>query len=583
MKFWKVTLCLAAVLCFWSCQSGDGSTSGGAKSLGDLKEAKGGKYYGGVFKSNETEYFRSLYPPNITEVGGHRIANQIYEGLVMFDQKDLSVKPALAESWDISDDGLTYTFHLRKGVVFHDDPCFPNGEGREFKAQDVKYCFDRWCSFDVNNKGYEFIKDRILGSVDYYNATKDGNAPAGGCRGIRVIDDYTVEVKLERPLGFFMNLLSLAFSYIYPQEAVEKYGDDMRIETVGTGPFVIKTLKENDAVVLVRNNNYWGVDDSGNQLPYLNALRWSFIADKKSELLAFKQKKIDFMYRFPLEMVDEMYSEEKQALIGEYAQYQYQESPHMTTQYYGFKNMGELFNNKKLRQAFNYAVDREKIVKYTVKGAGIPGHYGIVPPAYPGFDAKSIKGFKYDPAKAKQLMAEAGYPNGKGFPEIDLQINSGGGRNEQVAEAIQKMLMDNLNIKLNITKMPFAQHLEACETSKAEFWRAGWVADYPDPENFLNLLYSGHIPEKMTDRSYLNTTRFKNAEYDALYDKAMTITDTKERYKVYAEMDQIAAEYGPWLILFYTKDRRILQSNIRNYPQNPMEYRLLRDVYFVPE
>jgi len=565
MKFWKAILFLAVFVCFYSCQSG-GEGSSGAKTLGDLKEAKGGKYYGGVFKSNEAEYFRSLYPPNITETGGHRIANQIYEGLVFFDQKDLTVQPAIAESWDISDDGLTYTFKIRKGVKFHDDPCFPDGKGREVVASDIKYCYDRWCSFDVNNKGYEFIKDRILGSVDYYNATKDGNKPAGGCKGIRVIDDYTVEVKLERPLGFFTNLLSLAFGFIYPEEAVNKYGDEMRIKTVGTGPFTIKTLRENDAVVLVRNENYWGVDSHGNKLPYLNALRWGFITDKKSELLAFKQKKLDYIYRFPLEMVDEIYSEESKSLLGDYKQYQYQESPSMSTQYYGFKNMGELFNNVKLRQAFNYAVDREKIVRYTVKGAGIPGNYGIVPPAYSGFDAKSINGFKYNPAK-----------------EIDLQINSGGGRNEQVAEAVQKMLMDNLNIKLNITKMPFAQHLEACETSKAEFWRAGWIADYPDPENFLNLLYSGHIPPKMTDRSYLNTARFKNAEFDKLYDKAMTITDAKERYQVYLEMDKISAEYAPWLILFYTKDRRLLQSNVRNFHQNSMEYRLLRDVYFVPE
>lgn len=142
MKFAKWAFCLVAFMCFAACQSG-GESKSGSKKLGELKEAKGGKYYGGVFKSNETEYFRSLYPPNITEVGGHRIANQIYEGLVMFDQKDLTVKPALAESWDISADGLTYTFHLRKGVKFHDDPCFPDGKGRELKATDVKYCFDR--------------------------------------------------------------------------------------------------------------------------------------------------------------------------------------------------------------------------------------------------------------------------------------------------------------------------------------------------------------------------------------------------------------------------------------------------------
>jgi len=213
MKYFNGILSILLLVFFTSC-GGDSASSGGAS--GDLREAKGGKYYGGVFKMNEAEYLRSMYPPNVTETGGHRISNQVYEGLLRFDQGDLTLKPSLAESWTVSDDGTVYTFKLRKGVRFHDDPAFPEGKGREVTAKDFKYCFDRWCAFDINNKGYDFIKDRIKGSVAYHKSTQNGVSPKGGCPGARVIDDYTFEVSLERPLGFFLNLLALPFSYVYP-------------------------------------------------------------------------------------------------------------------------------------------------------------------------------------------------------------------------------------------------------------------------------------------------------------------------------------------------------------------------------
>ncbi len=547
-----------------------------------FRAGEGGVYYGGIFNMNETEYFRTLYPLNVGEVVGHRITNQIYEGLVRLDQGDLTIQPSIAESWEIADDASKYTFKIRKGIKFHDDPCFEGGKGRELTAKDVKYCFDLLCSYDPNNKGYNFVKGRILGAEAQYAATQKGEQPEGGVEGVKVLDDNTLEVTLSQPFGSFLHILAMPFGFIFPKEAVDKYGIDMRAHTVGTGPFFLKRVSENEAVILLRNQNYWDKDQHGNTLPYLDGIRFSFIGDQMSEFLEFTKGKLDMTYRLPLEIADEIVDRSGN-LKGEYKKYVYQEKPSMTTQYYGFLNSGDLFNNKKLRQAFSYAIDRQKIVDYTVKGAGVPAYHGIVPPAFANYDAKSIKGYDFNPEKARTLLKEAGHENGKGLEGLNLQINSGGKRNEQVAEAIQKMLEENLNVKVNITKMPFAQHLENVEAAKVDFWRAGWIADYPDPENFLTLLWSNHIPKDPKQNSYLNTSRYVGKEFNQYFEEALRTADEAKRNALYLKAEQAAVDDAPLLFLFYTKDQRLLQPNVRQYPQNAMEYRNLRDTYFEGE
>ena len=576
----KFIAILSVLMLFFCACGGDSSEQAGKGNNSALRPADGGVNYGGIFKMNETDYFRSLYPLNVTEVGGNRITNQIYEGLVRFDQKDLSIKPCLAESWEINEAGTIYTFKIRSDVYYHNDDCFPEGKGRLMTVEDVKWNFDRLFEADDNNQGYTFFKDRVLGAKEYYAASKTSSKPAGGVKGVRIVEGNKIQIELVRPFGGLLNLLALPFGYVFPKEAVEKYGVEMRIKTVGTGPFYLKAVKENDRVILIRNEKYWDKDEHGNQLPYLDGIKWTFIADQKSELYAFKQDRLDMMYRLPSEMLDEIIDRAGNLKEG-YTQFQFQEAPSMSVQYYGFKmSEGRFAENKKLRQAFNYAIDRDKIVTYTVKGAGIPANGGMVPPCFLEYDVKKIKGYKFDAAKAKKLLAEAGYPNGEGLDDLTLQLNSGGTRNEQIAEAIQKMLKENLNVDINITKMPFPQHLELVETSKTEFWRAGWVADYPDPENFINLFNSRHIPEKLSDKSYTNTFRWRNAEFDELYYQAEATIDLKERNALYMKADQIMIDDAPVIPIYYYKDRRLLQPTVQNFPQNAMEYRNLRDVYF---
>lgn len=546
-------------------------------------EGKGGVYYGGIFRINELEDFRNLYPLNVTEAVSTRITNQIYEGLVKLDAKDLSVVPCLAEKWTKNDDASQWTFTLRKGVFFHDDECFEGGKGRELTAKDVKWCFDQLCTASSENQQFaNSFKDRVIGANEYFQSTIDKKPLEGGVSGVKVIDDNTIQINLIHPFAGFLNILITPGTWIYPHEAFEKYGVEMRVKCVGTGAFKVKTVKEGETVVLEKNANYWMKDEHGNQLPYLDAIKISFIKEKKSELLEFKSGNLDMMYRLPTEMIPDILGELDNAKKGN-KPFEMQVIPAMSVFFYGFQHQSEIFSKKEVRLAFNYAIDREKIVTYTLQGEGNPGSYGIVPPAFTNYKSDELHGYTLDIDKARKLLAMAGYPEGKGFPPLTLQINNGGGdRNVRTAEVIQKMLKENLNIDIKIDRMPQSEHLTNVESGKALFWRQGWTADYPDPETFLTLLYGKHVPANPTEKSYLNTVRYKSARFDSLFSAAIIETDETKRFDLYRQADQQAIDDGAIMPIFYDEGYRLIQSNVKNFPINAMEYRDMSVVYFAP-
>ena len=553
------------------------------KAAGGSRKAKGGVYYGGVFRMNETEDFRSLYPLDITEVYSQRITNQVYEGLVKLSQADLTILPSLAETWERSEDATVWTFKLRKGVKFHDDPCFSDGKGRELTIKDVVYCFEKLCTASSENQQFSnTFKDKVVGATEFYQSTIDKKPLAGGVSGIKIIDDQTLEIKLICPFAGFVNILSTPGCWIYPQEALDKYGVEMRTKCVGTGAFQVKTVKEGDAVFLERNPNYWGVDEFGNTLPYLDAVKFSFIKEKKSELLEFKREKLDMVFQIPVESISDILGDLEHAKEAN-APFNLQVIPAMSVFYFGFQIQSDIFDKKEVRLAFNYAIDREKIVTYTLQGGGVPGIYGIVPPSFKEYDSKSLKGFYFDPDKARKLLAAGGYPGGKGFPKLTLQINSGGSRNIQIAEVIQKMLKENLSIDIGFNILPIAEHLERLETGKALFWRTGWVADYPDPETFLTLLYSKHIPKDLKEKSYLNSVRYKSEKFDSLFFAALRETNIEKRMKLYLQADQVAIDDAAIMPIFYDENYRLVQTYVKSFPANAMEYRDLTRVYFEPK
>lgn len=576
MQMQKAIFSILTATLLWSC-------GGNKDSEGGIREAKGGVYYGGIFKSNEIEDFKSLYPLNVTEIVSIHIAANAYEGLVKLSQTDLSITNCLAEKVDKTKDAQTWTFYIRKDVKFQDDPCFPDGKGREITAADFKYCFDRLCEASPENHQFGVtFSGRVEGADEYYQSTVDKKPLATGVSGVKVIDDHTLQISLKFPFAGFLNILTMPGCWLYPQEAVAKYGSDMRVTCVGTGPFQVRNVKEGDAVVMERNKNYWDIDEFGNQLPYLDGLKYSFIKDKKSELYEFKKGNLDMTFRLPIEMIPDILDEFNHAKEGN-ARFDMMVVPAMGVDYYGFQHQSDIFKKREVRLAFNYAIDREKLVTYTLQGDGIPATYGIIPPSFKEYDNKALKGFSFKPDTARHFLAMAGYPNGKDFPKLTLQINSGGERNVQVAEVVQKMLKENLNIDVDINVMPMAEHMENYETGKALFWRTGWIADYPDPETFLTILYGKNVPEKTTDRSYVNPVRYKSAKFDSLFELALREVDNKKRFDLYRQADQVAMDDGAVMPIFYQENYRLVQLWVKNCDANGMDYRDMAKVYFIPK
>jgi oligopeptide transport system substrate-binding protein len=563
-----------------SCQNNSNDTKNqGSKLSGDV-------YTGGILRTNEVEAFKSLMPIAINEVNSWHIASQVYEGLVKFDQNTLQVIPALAKDWTVSPDGTEYTFNMRGNAVFHDDPCFPNNKGRVANATDVKYCLERVSSSDPFNNQFDVtLKDRVEGANENFEASKNGKAI--GLKGVTVVNDTTIRIKLMHPDASFLNILCMPGCYVYPKEAVEKYGKDMRTRCVGTGPFYVETVKEGEVVIMKKNQGYWGHDKNGNQLPYLDGIKWSFIRDKKTEILEFKRGNLDMVYRIPVEMFHEFMGDLENAK-NRHNEFEVISSPALSSHYYGFNiQANPVFAKKDVRLALNYAIDRQKIADFTIQGEGTAADYGMVPYSdifeKAGYDFKSLNGYKYDVEKAQELLKQAGYPGGKGFPELNLEINSGGGdRNIKVAEVIQNMLKENLGITVNINTVPFAEHIENIQAGKSDFFRYAWVADYPDPETYLTLFYGKHVPASLNEKSYINTFRYKNARFDSMFEAARFEPDPAKRMKMFSQAENIVLADAPFMPIFYDENFRLEQKNVRNLPENLMNFMDMSTTYLIP-
>lgn len=562
------------VAIFTSC---DGGAEDGARTL---RVGNGGVVYGHVFKMNEVQNFRDLYPHNLTDVYGHRIANQVYQGLYKIDQSNINrLIPCLAESVTENEDATEFEFNIRRGVFFHDDECFPEGKGREVTAHDFKFCFTQLCTWSSRNQLFNVFEGRVKGSNEYYASTRSGKPLPEGLVGVEVVDDFTLRIRLNYSFSGFKTVLAHNACWVFPKEALEYYGEEMGVKCVGTGPFKTKKVKEGEVVILERNNNYWEVDEFGNKLPYLDAVKISFIKEKKQELMEFDKGNLDMIWKLPIENINDVVGDLKDAKKNVTLPFIVQSTPALTTQYYGFQHKSELFGDVRVRKAFNYAINREELAIFTLQGEGIPGIYGIVPPSFLEYGADSIRGYAYNPEKARALLAEAGYKDGKGFPQLTLYMNSGGSINVRVAEAVQKMLQETLNIKLDLTVLPGPQHFENVETGKALFFRTAWVADYPDPENFLDLLYGKRVPDDMSTRAYINSCRYQNPVYDSIFELALKESNLSKRMMLYRQADQVAMDDAAIMPIYYDETVRLVKSDVMNFPINGMEYRDLTRVY----
>lgn len=562
----SIILSVIIVLLLSSCGKKD-------EGVHNLREAKGGVRYGGTFHMNETGDMRSLDPPQINDATSRHIGENIYDQLLTFDSA-LNLNPTLAKSYDISPDGLTYTFHLRDDVYFHDDACFPNSKGRKFVAKDVVYSWSHALDPATNTLAYPYFQV-IRGAKEYFESKAK---LAGGVSGLQAPDDTTFIVTLVEPFSPFINYVAVSNAFIIPKEAVDFYGKDLAHHGVGTGPFKFLEYKEGRHCIVIRNPKYWDKDQYGNQLPYFDTVKYSFIQDNKSEILQFKSGALDHVYRIPNEFYQQVVDENKN-LKGEWKKYQLTRLPAIATQFHGFNVTKPGVSNARLRRAIAFAIDRKKIVKYVLKGqAYLPGEHGLVPPSMPGYPFESVKGFVFNLDSARAELEIARKELGGNLPELTLQLNKGGGRNEDVAQAVQAQIKENLGLDVRLQITEWAQHTANIDEGKVSYFRLGWIADYPDPQNFLNLLYGKNIPD--SGPSSINQTRYRNAEFDKLYEAAIRETDRAKAMRLWAQADQLSVADAPQIILYYDEDYHLLQPWVRNFPTNGQDNRPMKASWF---
>ncbi|MBI3511036.1 MAG: peptide ABC transporter substrate-binding protein [Bacteroidetes bacterium] len=559
------------------------------------KEGKGGRTYGGTLKFNETDKFQTLFPTQITDAISSHIATQIYEGLVKFDPRTLKIAPCIASTWEVDTSGTLYTFHLRKDVKFQDDPCFPDGKGRLVTADDVRYSFELLCKNDGNNANFiSTFKGRVVGANNFYNS--GANAKPGSLEGIKVVDPQTIQIRLEKPNISFLYILANTTASIVPKEAVEKYGDKMH---VGTGAFIVSSIaNDSSSVILVRNDNYYGKDSLGNILPFLDSIKISYIDNKKSELDLFQNNQLDFVWGLSAEAVKTFVPQ----VISEFEQkppkFLLDHSSEFVTQMYEFNTTRPPFDNVKVRQAFSYAIDRDYIVEEILAGEAYgPGINGICPPALPGYKASEVIGYEQekesaeetkkqkdaDREMARKLLADAGYPDGKNFPSVKLILNSGGSRNTLVAEEIQNEIREVLHVNIEIANVSFQQKLNDEKFARADIFRSAWVADFPSAESFLSLFYGADVPDSTSQPSFPNTSRYRNPEFDKLYDAGRTAKTIDEANKNFLAAEQLMMADAPVIILWYDENYRLTQYRVKNFYTNPMRYLDFSQVYLKEE
>ena len=565
----KFLILFLILLSISSCKKDETST---------MRSGAGGKKYGGRYTLNEIRGNpSSLDPVRMNSKVEDDIATNIYERLVDNNSK-LDLDNELAKSFDISPDGKTYTFHLRTNAFFHDDPCFPNGKGRKFVAQDAKYSFERVCDPKTLTSGFWVFQDIVDGANEYFHR-EDTKKDIKEVIGFKVIDDSTFVCQLTRPFAPFLQHLATSFGFIAPHEAVEKYGKDFFKHPVGTGAFRFDYWKEDQEIVLKRNPNYWQSDDAGNKLPLLDEIKFTFIKDDKTLLANFERGTHDEDFTLPTESFQQIVTAEKKLAPAYEKKFVLQHVSAMNSYFFDFLCSKPPFNNMALRRAFSFAIDRDKIVKYVLKGAPhSSAHNFITPPAFSRYPIADVHGISFNLDSARYWLEKAGYPQGKGLPSIELAVYNEP-RPTQIAQAVQRMLEEGLGVKVEIRTMQAAQLIDGSEDGKFTFWLTRWYADYPEVENFLNLVYGKLVPKQESQKSYPNSTRWNSESFNTFFGQALATTDETERMKLYAQAENIAAFEAPQLPLFYEEHYRLLQPWVRDNPLDAMNRIDLKKVW----
>jgi oligopeptide transport system substrate-binding protein len=507
-------------------------------TLGPPELPRPGAIFGGIYRRVLADNPPTLDPTLVTDIYGGAVVRQLFDGLVQFDA-DLRPIPALAQFWEASQDRLTWTFLLHRGVRFH--------HGREVTAHDVVYSFTRLLSLNR-----PVTATAVFRHIQGATAFMQGKTTS--VLGLAVLDRYSLQIVLEEPLASFVAALGLPNAAVVPQEEVEKPGDGFGRAPVGTGPFKFVRWESNQEIVLEANDQYY------EDRPFLDAIVFKLVVGSKLEeqFAEFLQGNLEDTM-IPSGKIDEIRADPR------YRQYQRVRIPTLSLQYIGFNTQLEPFSDKRVRQAFNYAVNKEVIVREITQN----GHMlyprasltatGALPPGMLGYDRK-LQGYPYDPAKAKRLLAEAGYPDGAGFPVVQLWSAAKSNIAKAELAAYQGYLAD-LGVKVDVHFAPdWTSYTAMLKQGKLPMFRLSWYADIPDPDNVLSpLLHS---------TGSFNQTFYRNPRVDQLLEQARKIFDEAQRIALYHEVERLVMDDAPWIAQNYGASEYLYQPYVQGVEIN---------------
>ena len=488
-----------------------------------------------VFRYNEYRNVTSLDPAFARNPQNIWPINQLFNGLVQLDST-LSIQPEIAKHWSLNKEGTTYTFVLRDDVYFHPSPHFGRQKTRKVVAQDFVYSFDRLLDPQLASPGRW-----VMQQVAHYEA----------------LNDSVFQIELKNPFPAFLGLLSMRYCAVVPQEAASL--EDFRKNPIGTGPFYFKRWEENVKLVLRRNPNYFEQDSKGQKLPYLEAIAIQFIPDIQSEFMLFLQGKLDFINSIDATYKDQLLNPQGNLRPKYESQFVMQKGPYLNTEYIGFnlEAKNTPIEDIRIREALNIGFNRASMIAYLRNNIGTPAKKGFIPK---GLAGSSQTDFIYDPVKARALVAAHKEEYGDPSPiRIATDANY-----VDLCEFLQSEL-EKIGLSIQIDIMPTATLRQAKSKGQLELFRASWIADYPDAENYLSLFYSKNFSPNGP-----NYTHYANAQFDALYEQAVQTLAEPMRVERYQKMDSLALSSFPLMPLYYDEVVRFTQKKITGIPLNPI-------------
>lgn len=489
-----------------------------------------------VFKYNQPNSVTSLDPAFARSQTNIWAVDHLYNGLVQLDDS-LRVVPCIAKSWHISDDGRTYEFLLRNDVRFHKNKCFGEIGTRQVTAEDFEYSLRRLLDPELQSPGSWVFK----GKVD-------------SIRPFEAINDSIFRIYLTSPFKPMLNMLTMQYCCVVPKEAVNYYGADFRRNPVGTGAFLFKRWIENQTLFLNRNPHYFE-SVNGQRLPYLEGVRVDFISDRKTAFLKFMKGNIDFFSGIESSFANALLTPDGNLQKNIQDKINFIKNPYLNTEFIGINYTilpdNHPLRNKYFRQALNHSINRRQMLQLLRNNIGKPAESGILPHGLPNYNDDTPGRYSYDISKAAELLTKAGYPNGKGLPQLTLHCNKD---YLDICTFLSRQ-WQQAGIPVTIEPVESATLREMMRNGKTAFFRASWIGDYPDEENYFSIFYSKNDAPP-------NYTRFNNKSYDQLYTQLLTLTDERQIRNTCNRMNQIILEEAPVVLLFYDETAQFVQKNI---------------------